>query len=138
MLFRSGIWNATLADKPELHLTGNYTGIAVEPESLYVELGILGTKTKLDGEGGKDFYPRIVPPYTEEEEIILGDANGDGRVSVKDVTAIQRFIADLPVDMLNSSAADVDGDGVVTISDATLIQQYLAEMEVAYPIGQLK
>ena len=28
------IWNATLADKPELHLTGNYTGVAVEPESL--------------------------------------------------------------------------------------------------------
>lgn len=54
------IWNATLADKPELQLTGNYTGIAVEPESLYIELGRLANKQDLDGESGKDFYPRSV------------------------------------------------------------------------------
>ena len=130
------IWNATLADKPELHLTGNYTGVAVEPESLYVELGLLQSKEGIDGEGGKDFYPRIVPPYTAEETFILGDADGDGTVTISDVTAIQRALSEMEVTGYNSQAADVDGDGSVTINDATYIQRYLAELPVDYPIGQ--
>lgn len=129
------IWNATLADKPELRLTGNYTGIAVEPESLYVELGLLGAKQDLDGEGGKNFYPRIVPPCTEA--YILGDADGDGVVTIADVTTIQRVIAEIEVTTYHEKAADVNGDGSVTIDDATQIQSYLAEMPVDYPIGQL-
>ena len=64
------IWNATLADKPELKLTGNYTGIAVEPESLYIELGLLARKQNLDGESGKDFYPRSVAHPMSYAELI--------------------------------------------------------------------
>lgn len=64
------IWNATLADKPELQLTGNYTGIAVEPESLYIELGRLANKQDLDGESGKDFYPRSVAHPMSYSELI--------------------------------------------------------------------
>ena len=59
---------------------------------------------------------------------IKGDADGDGIVTVKDVTEIQRFIAEL-TDFTDEqkNAADVDGNGVVDISDATLLQRYLAE-----------
>ena len=53
-------WNAALFDKPELHLTGNYTKFAAEPESLYIELGLLRKKKGIDGQGGTDFYPRAV------------------------------------------------------------------------------
>ena len=35
-------WNAALFDKPELHVKGNYTGFVAEPQSLYIELGLLG------------------------------------------------------------------------------------------------
>ncbi len=129
------IWNATLADKPELHLTGSYTGIAVEPESLYVELGQLGKKQGIDGEGGKDFIPKIVPPYTGGT-YVLGDADGDGSVTIADVTAIQQFIAEMDAESFNNQAADVNGDGKVDVTDATLIQYYIAEMDVDYPIGQ--
>ena len=129
------IWNATLADKPELHLSANFTGIAVEPESLNIQLGAMGLKTDLDGEGGKDFYPRIIAPYTGEPDV-LGDADGDGSVTIADVTAAQLYIAEMEPESFNSKAADVNGDGKVDVTDATLIQYYVAEMDVEYPIGQ--
>lgn len=127
------IWNTTLSDRPELQLNANLTGVAIDPESLYLQLGVMALNTSLDGESGTDFYPRIIAPYTGEG-VVYGDANGDGVVTVKDVTAIQRYIADLPVDTFDADAADVDGDGFVTISDATLIQQYLAEMDVEFVV----
>lgn len=62
------------------------------------------------------------------QSFILGDANGDGRVSIRDVTAIQRHLADIEFLSGNAfTAADVDKNGSVTVSDATSIQMYLAE-----------
>lgn len=65
---------------------------------------------------------------------LLGDANGDGAVTVKDVTMIQRYLAEAAE--VDPQAADVDGNGTVDIADATALQLYLAEKPVAYPIGQ--
>ncbi len=183
------VWNAALADKPELHLSANYTKIATDPMSLYVELGLLGLKQNLDGESGTDYYPRTVAysdatreaiaaiasigevEYTDEckqridaareaydalndaeqarvwnyqaltdaEEAykalkpkpVIGDANGDGQVDVRDVTAIQRHAAEFR--LLTGDqfiAADVNLDGVVNVKDATLLQMYLAEYKL--------
>lgn len=59
---------------------------------------------------------------------ILGDADGDGEVTILDVTVIQRHLSMLTVNYLYETAADVDGDNSVTILDATLIQRMLAAM----------
>ena len=67
--------------------------------------------------------------------ILLGDADGDGKVTILDATVIQRRLAGLPVESFNEKAADVDGDGL-TILDATAIQRYLAGMPVEFPIDQ--
>lgn len=75
-------------------------------------------------------------PVNATESYIRGDANGDGVVSIGDVTAIQRHLAEL--EHLNSDrikAADVTGEGL-DISDATAIQMYLAEYENTYKIGE--
>ena len=72
------------------------------------------------------------PGYSD---IILGDADGDGKVSIKDVTAVQRHVAEFE-NVANEKAADVNRDGVITIDDATIIQRYLAEMDVPVGIGQ--
>lgn len=71
-----------------------------------------------------------------EEPIILGDADGDGKANIKDVTEIQRHVAEF-ITLTGDSftAADVDGDGFVDINDATEIQRYLAEYDCDYPIG---
>jgi hypothetical protein len=58
----------------------------------------------------------------------LGDVNGDGMVTVIDVTEIQRIVAELHVpDDRERLAADVDRNGIVSIADATWLQNYLAE-----------
>ena len=62
-------------------------------------------------------------------KLLIGDANGDGKVTVNDVTKIQEYLADLaqltPDQVI---AADTNCDGRVTIDDATNIQKYLAEI----------
>ena len=61
----------------------------------------------------------------------IGDVNLDGRVNIRDVTAIQRHIAEFAMFSDEQLAvADVDGNGVVTIEDATLLQMYFAEFDV--------
>ena len=57
---------------------------------------------------------------------LLGDTNSDNKLSISDVTAIQRQLAELE-DTPDGFAADADRQGNVTINDATVIQQYLAE-----------
>lgn len=92
-----------------------------------------------DGEYGSYIH------YTQEFTVtgggssifILGDANGDYAVNIRDVTAMQRHLAGFPTaEPFNEAAADLDGDGV-SVSDATLLQQYLADFETDVPIGSI-
>lgn len=75
-------------------------------------------------------------PADAAVEYIRGDANGDGVVTVKDVTAIQRRLADLEADPSGMIAkrGNVAGNRL-DIADATLIQKYLAEYGNPYQIG---
>ena len=68
----------------------------------------------------------------------LGDANGDDNININDVTAIQRYLAELEtLEGIYLHAADANQDGTVDIADATVIQMYLAEYEMEYPIGKV-
>lgn len=71
-----------------------------------------------------------------DDLVIIGDADGDGEVTIPDVTAIQRKLADLATPSFDERAADVDKDGL-DITDATKIQRYLAKFENTYPINEL-
>ncbi len=67
----------------------------------------------------------IVTPPTPKE--IFGDVNGDGIITIDDVTLIQK--ASIGLVVLTDKqmiAADVSGDGRISIVDATMIQKYLA------------
>ncbi len=77
-------------------------------------------------------------PYELIEDVMLGDVNGDNRVNINDVTAIQRHIAKIE-NLSDSSlfAADVNQDGNVIITDATTIQIHIAGRSVPYPIGKI-
>ena len=74
--------------------------------------------------------------FDEVKKPLLGDADGDGEVTVIDATMIQRVLASMPGAVVDKAAADVDGDGEVTVVDATYIQRYLASMPVAFPINE--
>lgn len=69
--------------------------------------------------------------------IVLGDADGDGKVTINDVTAIQRCLAMYTVKGFNENGADIEGDGL-DILDATRIQHYLAAYHNPWSIGDEK
>ncbi len=84
----------------------------------------------------------------KKSDVICGDADSDGTVTILDATRIQRYIADLcdingddytgaaPTDD-EIRAADADSDGNVTILDATSIQRYKADLPTYEGIGKL-
>ena len=71
-----------------------------------------------------------------EKVDIMGDVDLDGEVTILDVTAIQRWLADLSeLTDYQKKLADYDGDGEVTILDCTKIQRVLADLEPSpYPV----
>ena len=83
-------------------------------------------------------------PYDPDEPMMpellnwyrLGDADGDGTVTIVDATIIQRYLAGIiSEEYIDLVAAAVSGKKV-TITDATFIQRFLASLEVPYPIGE--
>lgn len=71
-----------------------------------------------------------------EPSVLCGDVDGNGVVNVKDATAIQKFIADIPVSAFNESAADVDGNAAISVKDATAIQKWIAALLPNSNIGK--
>ena len=79
----------------------------------------------------------VITSVCATQQLILGDADGDGMIMIVDCTLIQRDIAGLAeIKAVNRVVSDVDSDGEICILDATAIQRYLAEMEENYPIGE--
>lgn len=65
-------------------------------------------------------------PTTKPDKTI-GDINFDGKVTITDVTMLQKYLAGL--DTLSNeqlAVADTNDDGSFTVDDATLIQKYIA------------
>lgn len=56
-----------------------------------------------------------------------GDVNLDGKVTIADATAVQKYLASAQIlNSLQKKAAEVNNDTVVSISDATAIQKFVA------------
>ena len=71
-------------------------------------------------------------------EVLLGDADGSGKVDVKDVTHIQKHVANIfTLSGENALAANVDENETIDVNDATYIQKFLAKYKTDYKIGQL-
>ena len=62
-------------------------------------------------------------------EILYGDADGDGEVTLTDAALLGQWLAGYEV-TVNEAAADADGDGEVTLTDAALLGQWLAGYDV--------
>ena len=86
-------------------------------------------------------YTETIPPTQQPTEkptgilYLLGDADGDGSITILDATAVQRWIADYPTN-LDTLAADADQDTVISVLDATAIQRYLVGMSSTENIGR--
>ena len=72
-----------------------------------------------------------VEAMLQEPDLPMGDANEDFKVTIEDVTFIQKYIADIEVIKEGTPqyyAADVNCDGSINIEDAITIQKYIAEI----------
>ena len=78
----------------------------------------------------------IIPKSTETEpsvtatgapSILLGDANDDGAVNMKDVLVMRKALAGMDVSM-NNFNADVNQDGSVNMKDVLQIRKFLANV----------
>ena len=58
-------------------------------------------------------------------DYILGDVDGDGKVTTKDSILIRRYLLGGWNVTLNENAADIDKDGKITTKDSILIRRYL-------------
>ncbi len=77
-----------------------------------------------------------VEPDPGYDGYLLGDADENGKVNVKDATAIQKHLADIiTLGDTGELLANVDGNDSVNIKDATAIQKWLAGIETELPIG---
>ena len=78
--------------------------------------------------GGELYYVGDCLVREEQPAVIIGDVDGDGTVTVNDVTALQMYLAECfeptPEQL---AAADVNRDGKVNIRDVTQLQRFLAE-----------
>lgn len=70
----------------------------------------------------------------------IGDADGDGQVTVRDVTEVQFYLSNMATqaDQETLMFADVDNNGRLEVIDTTWLQRHLAGMEIPYPIGEVK
>ena len=59
----------------------------------------------------------------------LGDVNGDGRVSVADITVLTNHIMKLPNTQFVRDAADVNGDGRISVVDVTMTTNKILDNE---------
>ncbi len=79
--------------------------------------------------------PTEVP--TNPVVYLYGDADLDGKVTIKDATLIQKYTAQIEGAELEGVAftqANVSGDAAVNVRDATAIQKYVAELIDVFPV----
>ena len=66
------------------------------------------------------YYTIVFPEEPEQPEVLIGDVNNDGFVTIGDVTTLIDYLLGGDVE-INLAAADVNGNEEVTISDVTTL-----------------
>ena len=65
----------------------------------------------------------VLPP---QNEVVAGDTDGDGKLTLKDVTMLMRYLAGGWNAVVDRAAADFNGDGSVDLRDVALLRRFLA------------
>lgn len=87
----------------------------------------------------------VIYVYSKEElpdeqitaQRLYGDIDDNSKISMTDVTTLQKYIAKLTnLDEVSLKAADLNADSQNNLEDAVLIQRYLAELINTFEVGQ--
>lgn len=127
--------------KPEVLAVINFT-VKKEGKTAITEGYELFTESGECYMGGFDnpgvkFSSEICIKGEEKDYVLLGDANGNGEVNIKDATTIQKASAKiLTLNDEEKLRSDVNADGKVNVKDATAVQKYIAKIETGFAIGE--
>ena len=91
----------------------------VSKETEIGEYAIILKDIELTTTDTESFFPADVSAKLTVREVLPGDANGDGRVSISDVVAIVNHIIGRTPAKFVIAAADVNGDGNINVFDVT-------------------
>ena len=107
---------------------GRYSGTELANKTITVKGDTC--KIQLVSDKGQNYYGfRLVKVEADYEGVELGDVNGDGEISISDVTNIQFAISkQITFNEEQQKAADTDKDGVLSVNDVTTLQFYLAKI----------
>ena len=75
--------------------------------------------------GGYYLYLLQGDPVQEGDVAKKGDADGDGQVTINDVTTLINYLLSGNASSVNETNADCDGNGKITIDDVTTLINYL-------------
>ena len=110
----------------------------LEPGTYYI--GALGGFTEGGGtddagfvSAGSETGPAFVQLVVKDADGMLGDVNGDQKISALDSALLMRYVAKLVDTDFNESVADVNGDGKISSLDAALIMRYVAKLINKFP-----
>jgi len=92
-----------------------------DPDSYYR----YGPNGKIDAMAGA----RHILGLDVEEPVLIGDINGDGKVSMADLTLLIDYVLGYELDTFNIEAADIQGDGRISIADVSSLIDMVLELE---------
>jgi len=118
-----GDWTAATAsdgafDSPAEDYTFTTASLADGEHTVYVRATDSASNTTAEVDYASDSFS--IQPVSP------GDANGDGTIDVRDITRVERSIADLDPD---TSGADANQDGMINVLDITRIERIIAGLE---------
>ncbi len=120
---------------PTTEPTTNPTTVTTEPTSTAT------TPTQVTGPTNNTAAttePTAPTATVEQKTYLLGDADLDEKINVKDATLIQKHAAKMLTLIGDATyCADVNADAKINVKDATAIQKYVAKIEIEYPIGEM-
>ena len=74
--------------------------------------------------------PSTEPSQPVDPDVMMGDMNGDSKITASDARAVLRISAKLDkADAAKEKIADIDGNGKITASDARKILRYSAKLD---------
>ena len=84
-----------------------------------------GPNGKIDALAGVEYLLSLM-----EDDILLGDANGDGLITIRDLTIMINYLLSHDTSSYNFvfANADMNNDGFITIRDVTLFINYLLSL----------
>jgi hypothetical protein len=109
--YDSGTYTATFTPDADLAYDSTYTATL---------------STAITDVAGNPIATEYSWSFTTVQEVIPGDANGDGNVNAVDITNVERIIVGLDAE---TPGADANGDGNVNAMDITKIERIIAGLD---------